>query len=58
MSAKRWLASDYLDIGKWAVLSEDNEIIAGSSFSLTREQCERIAEAHNCHSEATPVEDE
>lgn len=46
---KRWIASDYLDLGKWGILTEDNEIVAGISFGLTREQVERLVASHNLH---------
>lgn len=51
-----WLASEYLDDGRWGVLTERNEIVVGVSWGLTKEQCKFLAEVHNGTNEPTPFE--
>lgn len=47
MEKFKWVASDYMDMGKFGVLDNDNRIILGISLNLTKEQCKTIADAHN-----------
>lgn len=42
-----WLASEYLDDGRWGVLSQTNFIVIKIGIGLSREEAKHVAEAHN-----------
>lgn len=45
---EQWVASDYLDNGRYGVLTcPGNLIVIGISVGLDKEQCQKIAEYHN-----------
>ena len=44
----KWVASDYLDDGRWGVLAEpDYVIVIGASVELGESVARKIAEYHN-----------
>lgn len=41
------IAADYMDVGQWGILTEDNRIVVGYSDGLTEERAKIIAERIN-----------
>lgn len=41
--AGAWIASQYLDDGRWGIVDEDNAIIVGVSTRMTQKRAEEIA---------------
>ena len=50
----KWTASDYLDNGRFGIITDDNTIVVGISVGLTEEQCRRIVQYHNERLEGKP----